>query len=110
MGTHPIFESDFDCLTDKMNRLIARPELDSPHSNLIHPSSDILVLVLWQLHSSHYTFFSWITFMMTVNSKLHLKKCFSQKASCVMPSTSPSSCSPLVASPSKLDASWPSTI
>merc|ERR1712086_527121 len=26
MGTHPIFESDFDCLTEKpMNRLLARP-------------------------------------------------------------------------------------
>jgi len=25
------------------------------------------VLVLWQLHSSHHMFFSWITFMMTVN-------------------------------------------
>ena len=24
-------------------------------------------MVLWQLHSSHHTFFSWITFMMTVN-------------------------------------------
>merc|ERR1739845_336757 len=23
MGTHPIFESDFDCLTEKMNRLFS---------------------------------------------------------------------------------------
>merc|ERR1712168_500076 len=24
MGTHPIFESDFDCLTDRMNSLLCR--------------------------------------------------------------------------------------
>merc|ERR1711909_215428 len=31
MGTHPIFESDFDCLTDyfKMNRLLARPVMQT---------------------------------------------------------------------------------
>merc|ERR1712212_1282299 len=27
MGTHPIFESDFDCLTDKMNSLLCRTVL-----------------------------------------------------------------------------------
>merc|ERR1712168_1203375 len=27
MGTHPIFESDFDCLTDKMNSLLCRSVL-----------------------------------------------------------------------------------
>merc|ERR1712168_471861 len=30
MGTHPIFESDFDCLTEqKMNRLLARPVMQT---------------------------------------------------------------------------------
>merc|ERR1712111_217173 len=35
MGTHPIFESDFDCLTDKMNRLIARPVVQLARRPLI---------------------------------------------------------------------------
>merc|ERR1711908_6993 len=39
MGTHPIFESDFDCLTEKMNRL-ARPLATNPQlfkTQLIKP-------------------------------------------------------------------------
>merc|ERR1712039_1150090 len=35
MGTHPIFESDFDCLTDKMNRLLTRPVVQLARRPLI---------------------------------------------------------------------------
>merc|ERR1712064_264261 len=34
MGTHPIFESDFDCLTDKMSTEAKIPEADLKNVNL----------------------------------------------------------------------------
>merc|ERR1711893_446680 len=45
MGTHPIFESDFDCLTD-MNRLISRT-LSTTKSRLALIEKDAIIHVSW---------------------------------------------------------------
>jgi len=45
MGTHPIFESDFDCLTDKMNSLLCRSVLsqNTKSSLLVRRANSFLV-------------------------------------------------------------------
>jgi len=45
MGTHPIFESDFDCLTDKMNSLLCRTVLsqNTKSSMMIKRANSFLV-------------------------------------------------------------------
>merc|ERR1712018_693233 len=43
MGTHPIFESDFDCLTDRLNRISEKmsAELACTYAALIHNDDDV---------------------------------------------------------------------
>merc|ERR1712168_22047 len=45
MGTHPIFESDFDCLTDRMNSLLCRTVLsqNTKSSILVKRATSFLV-------------------------------------------------------------------
>merc|ERR1711908_240845 len=52
MGTHPIFESDFDCLTEKMNRLFST-KLIQPAIRQVQPS--VRRLTFTRINLSEYT-------------------------------------------------------
>merc|ERR1712106_956525 len=46
MGTHPIFESDFDCLTDMKNRKVYSKRKNNGHNNGFTPSNGLFKVTI----------------------------------------------------------------